>query len=85
MTETSLACDKREHENCDGTVSVFDTEDGPNRYICACGCHNTSVNERPCPTCRGTGALHDTLSYGRWSTEPGKLPNPHETYRTTLT
>lgn len=72
---TSIHCDKGEHGTCDGTAMIFDTEDGPNRYVCACYCHNSERNERPCTTCQGTGYVHDVRSRGLYTTVPGRLPS----------
>lgn len=35
----SLECDENLHGDCNATVSVFDTPDGPNKYRCDCRCH----------------------------------------------
>lgn len=72
--DTSIHCDTRDHDKCDGTALIFDTEDGPNRYICGCSCHNTECNERKCRECRGTGYVHDVRRNGRYSTVPGRVP-----------
>lgn len=74
MGDTSIHCDRREHEKCDGTAVIMD-QDGASRYVCACGCHNAKFRERDCPNCKGTGRLHDERSYGRYSTNPGPLPS----------
>lgn len=38
MRLTSTHCDKRDHGLCDGTCVYMD-QDGPNHYVCECGCH----------------------------------------------
>lgn len=73
MTETSRYCDRREHDLCDGTVAIFD-QDGPGRWTCCCSCHNARFDERDCPTCKGTGKIHERRISGREYTEPGPIP-----------
>lgn len=71
--ERSTHCDGLKHDDCDGSVTVFD-QDGPTRYVCSCSCHNVDLRERDCPSCRGTGRIHDRRRFGRFSTEPGPIP-----------
>lgn len=81
MSEKSRHCDRSEHGLCDGTVKLME-QDGVSSYVCACGCHNRSVDERDCVTCNGTGKLHRQLRWGRWQTASGPIapeaPVPHE-------
>ena len=45
MRHTSTSCDKREHGGCDGTALYMD-QDGPNRYVCECYCHQAAQDAR---------------------------------------
>jgi len=76
--ERSRHCDNREHEKCDGSVTVMD-QDGASRYVCGCHCHNTDYDERDCRHCNGTGKVHENRSYGRFTTQPGPIPTPAST------
>lgn len=39
-SDRSRACDKGEHGECDGSVTIID-QDGHSRYTCSCSCHTT--------------------------------------------
>lgn len=58
LLTTSLQCDRGLHADCTG-AAVYMEQDGPQRYVCHCGCHPRQVTEQ-CSTCGGRGTVTTT-------------------------
>ncbi len=57
--DRSADCDHGNHADCNGTVTIME-QDGPNRYVCKCGCHPQHTT-KTCPQCGGDGWISVTI------------------------